>query len=96
MASLNSLTKFESSKLPGKTLSFQDKLPKLPIPPLEDTCARYLKALQALQDKQEHETTKQAVQDFLTSDGPKIHVKLKEWAAEKPRSVIHMNIRSDL
>ncbi|EEB91501.1 hypothetical protein MPER_10129, partial [Moniliophthora perniciosa FA553] len=34
------MSKFEAKPAAGKTFSFQDKLPKLPIPPLEDTCKR--------------------------------------------------------
>ncbi|KAF8650062.1 hypothetical protein AX16_005426 [Volvariella volvacea WC 439] len=67
----------------GRTWAYQDKLPKLPIPSLEETCKRYLRALEALQDKEEHEETKQAVQDFLDNEGPKIQEKLKEWAKNK-------------
>lgn len=33
----------------GKTMAHQDKLPHLPIPPLEDTMKRYLRALEGLQ-----------------------------------------------
>lgn len=33
----------------GKTMANQDKLPHLPIPPLEETMQRYLKALEGLQ-----------------------------------------------
>ncbi|KAF8888280.1 acyltransferase ChoActase/COT/CPT [Infundibulicybe gibba] len=74
---------FKANATGGRTLAYQDKLPKLPIPSLEDTCRRYLKALEALQDEQEHETTKAAVKDFLANDGPKIQEKLNEWAKEK-------------
>jgi len=35
----------------NKTLQYQDKLPKLPIPPLEDTAKRYLAAVKPLQVK---------------------------------------------
>lgn len=69
----------------GRTLAFQDKLPKLPIPPLEDTCRRYLRALESLQDEHEHARTKAAVQDFLQSDGPRIQEKLKEYAKDRAR-----------
>ncbi|KAI6128741.1 hypothetical protein EV401DRAFT_837751 [Pisolithus croceorrhizus] len=42
----NSGTTFHPTTPPlGRTFANQDKLPKLPIPPLEDTCKRYLKAL---------------------------------------------------
>jgi hypothetical protein len=67
--------------------STPDHLPKLPIPPLEDTCNRYLRALVALQDEKEHETTKAAVRQFLLSDGPKLQEALKEYAQDKQRSV---------
>ncbi|GAA5950002.1 hypothetical protein JCM3765_004161, partial [Sporobolomyces pararoseus] len=33
----------------GKTFAGQDQLPKLPIPPLEETMSKYVKALEALQ-----------------------------------------------
>lgn len=74
---------FAKEKSAGRTFALQNKLPKLPIPPLEDTCKRYLKALEALQDKNEHETTTAAVQEFLEGEGPRIHQKLIEWAKDK-------------
>ncbi|KAF8989206.1 hypothetical protein BDZ89DRAFT_974789, partial [Hymenopellis radicata] len=70
---------FHSNKdgaLEQRTFKFQETLPKLPIPPLEDTCERYLKALEALQDEAEHARTKAAVEDFLKNDGPLIQDKL--------------------
>lgn len=79
------VTRFAKDKPSGKTFAFQEELPKLPIPPLEDTCRRYLKALEALQDKREHEATKAAVQEFLEGEGPRIHQKLLEWAKDKAR-----------
>lgn len=69
----------------GRTFAFQDKLPKLPIPPLDDTCRRYLRALEYLQDEHEYPVTKAAVQDFLQNDGPRIQEKLKEYAKDKAR-----------
>ncbi|KAJ7574062.1 acyltransferase ChoActase/COT/CPT [Mycena floridula] len=65
------------------TFAHQASLPKLPIPPLEDTCRRYLKALEALQDEKEHKATKDAVDDFLANEGPKIQAKLIGWAEDK-------------
>lgn len=84
----NPVTKIDPRSAPGRTLAYQDKLPKLPIPLLEDTCRRYLKALEALQDEREHAQTKEAVKDFLENDGPKIQEKLKEWAGQKARCMI--------
>ncbi|KAG8925049.1 hypothetical protein FRC02_009961, partial [Tulasnella sp. 418] len=66
-----------------KTFKHQDGLPKLPIPTLEETCSRYLRALEGLQDPVEHENTKRAVEEFLKGDGPRIQEKLKAYAADK-------------
>jgi len=66
-----------------KTFINQGKLPKLPIPDLEDTCRRYLRALEGLQDKEEHEATKSAVAEFLHGDGPRVQERLKTWASTK-------------
>ena len=63
----------------------QANLPKLPIPELEDTCRRYLASLRELQDTDEHEATKRAVDEFLKGDGPRIQAKLKEWAVTQDR-----------
>jgi carnitine O-acetyltransferase len=72
-----------STKPVNRTLSYQENLPKLPIPPLEDTCKRYLRALEALQDEKEHEATKAAVKEFLHTDGPQLHEMLQEYAQDK-------------
>jgi carnitine O-acetyltransferase len=86
----NPVTQFNLSPTAGRTLAYQDRLPKLPIPPLEDTCGRYLRALQSLQDEKEHGQTKAAVKDFLENDGPRIQDKLKDWAKNKHRCGISM------
>lgn len=65
-------------------LAHQDKLPKLPIPSLEATCDRYLKALEGLQDPKEHAQTKKVVSEFLNGDGLRIQARLKSWAQNKP------------
>ncbi|KAI9445883.1 acyltransferase ChoActase/COT/CPT [Lactarius indigo] len=72
------------STQPSRTWAHQSQLPILPIPPLEDTCRRYLTALKALQDGRDHENTKRAVQAFLNGDGPRIQQSLIEYAKKKP------------
>jgi len=64
----------------GVTFAQQDKLPKLPIPDLEQSCRRYLSALKPLQSNREHADTKIAVQEFLTGEGPELNEKLKKYA----------------
>lgn len=68
-----------------KTVETSKDLPTLPIPPLEDTCRRYLRALEGLQEPDEHVRTKKAVEEFLKGDGPRIQARLKSWAANKAR-----------
>ena len=83
-------TKFDPAPPHAKTFAHQSRLPKLPIPPLEDTCKRYLRALEALQTPHEHEETRKAVQEFLEDPelGPRIQRKLIEWAKNKDRCVL--------
>lgn len=92
---LNSQTKMADvaaknapTKAVSKTMALQDKLPNLPIPSLEDTCKRYLRALEALQDEKEHAATKAAVEEFLANDGPKLHQALLEYARNRDRLAI--------
>jgi carnitine O-acetyltransferase len=75
---------------PIQSLGFkgQDKLPKLPIPPLEDTLQRYLRALEGLQDERERAQTAKAVEEFLKGEGPRIHSKLISWAGNKSRYAV--------
>ncbi|EGO19260.1 hypothetical protein SERLADRAFT_364059 [Serpula lacrymans var. lacrymans S7.9] len=78
-------TTFDPNPPPARTLAYQSKLPKLPIPPLEETCQRYLTALKGLQDEAEHEKTERAVKEFLEGEGPKLQERLQTWAESKAR-----------
>lgn len=50
-------------------LRFQDSLPRLPIPTLEETAKRYLKSLHPLLSPAEFESSKAAVADFVKPGG---------------------------
>lgn len=78
---------FNMASQDNKTFQYQHKLPHLPVPPLEDTARRYLRALEGLQDPKERAHTKQAVDEFLAGDGPRIQHKLENYAATKDRQV---------
>ncbi|GAA6002053.1 choline/carnitine O-acyltransferase [Rhodotorula paludigena] len=67
----------------GKTFQGQGMLPKLPVPPLEDTMRRYVRALEGLQSYSEHERTKKVVDEFLHKEGPALHERLKQYASGK-------------
>ncbi|KAI9792753.1 MAG: hypothetical protein M1835_007664 [Candelina submexicana] len=62
---------------PGITFAAEDKLPKLPIPDLENSCKKYLEALKPLQSPREHDASIAAVHQFLTTEGPDLQERLK-------------------
>jgi carnitine O-acetyltransferase len=68
---------------PGITFASQDKLPKLPIPELDNSCKKYLAALKPLQSAKEHNDSQHAVEDFLKADGAVLQEKLKKYASGK-------------
>ena len=55
--------KEDSSK--GAMLRFEDSLPKLPVPTLEETGKRYLKSIHPLLSDSEYQHSKKAVEDFI-------------------------------
>lgn len=83
-ATVTETSVIEGYELPvGKTFAGQEQLPRLPIPPLEDTMKRYLGALEGLQSPEEHEQTKEVVDSFLKNEGPELHERLKEYASTR-------------
>lgn len=85
LAHSHPVTKFEEDKPESRTFARQHELPRLPIPSLEETCRRYLNALEGLQDSKEHARTKVSVEDFLRNDGPKWQERLLKYAEDKAR-----------
>ena len=79
----DSVASDQSHHRQGITFAGQDKLPKLPIPDLESTTSKYLAALKPLQSPREHAETKQAVEEFLRSEGPELQERLKKYANGK-------------
>lgn len=77
------LAHHEPEKKPGITFASQDKLPKLPIPALEDTCRKYQAVLAPLQNRREQHETAAAVKDFLKHDGPELQARLQKYATGK-------------
>ena len=61
------------TKIP--TMHFQPSLPRLPIPPLEKTCQRYLNAQKPLLDNTAMEKTKKLVNDFQSRAGNGLNLK---------------------
>jgi carnitine O-acetyltransferase len=60
---------YSEDKSKGAMLRFQDSLPRLPVPTLEETSKRYLKSLQPLLSEAEFAKSKTAVDDFVKPGG---------------------------
>ena len=63
-------------------LRYQDKLPFLPIPPLESTIAKYLESLKPLQEAAEAQDTQEIASKFLLphSIGQRLQRRLLDYA----------------
>lgn len=75
------LTGYAEDKSKGAMLRFQDSLPRLPVPSLEETAKRYLKSLQPLLSTSEFATSKAAVEEFVKPGG--VGSKLQEKLVAK-------------
>lgn len=62
------------------TYHFQKSLPKLPIPDLEHSCAKYLRSVTPLATEAELAVTQRAVDQFLHNEGPSLHKALQQRA----------------
>uniref|UniRef100_A0A3Q0T5H2 carnitine O-palmitoyltransferase n=1 Tax=Amphilophus citrinellus TaxID=61819 RepID=A0A3Q0T5H2_AMPCI len=63
--------------------SFQNSLPRLPLPSIKDTCQRYLESVRPLMDDKKYERMEGLTQDFEKNLGPRLqwYLKLKSWWA---------------
>ncbi|KAG7244506.1 hypothetical protein INR49_030158 [Caranx melampygus] len=61
--------------------SFQNSLPRLPVPSVKDTCRRYLESVRPLMDDEQFERMKGLTKDFEKNLGPRLqwYLKLKSW-----------------
>lgn len=56
-------------QISDRTLVHQESLPKLPVPPLNQTCARYLGSLEPLLCEEEMAHTRKLMKEFLRPGG---------------------------
>ncbi|KAK3944794.1 acyltransferase ChoActase/COT/CPT [Diplogelasinospora grovesii] len=95
---------YVEDKSKGPMLRFQDSLPRLPVPTLEETAARYLKTLHPLLSPSELEASKKAVEEFIAPNGPgrKLQEKLiarredpkhKNWLSEWWNDAAYLSYR---
>jgi carnitine O-acetyltransferase len=63
-------------------MAFEDTLPRFPVPPLQQTMDKYLKAVKPLVDEEDYINTKKIVEEFRKPGGlgEKLHEKLLERA----------------
>ncbi|XP_070764060.1 carnitine O-palmitoyltransferase 1, liver isoform [Enoplosus armatus] len=63
--------------------SFQNSLPRLPVPSVKDTCRRYLESVRPLMDDEQYERMEGLTKDFEKNLGPRLqwYLKLKSWWA---------------
>ncbi|XP_012277606.1 carnitine O-palmitoyltransferase 2, mitochondrial [Orussus abietinus] len=67
----------QKSTLP--TMHFQPSLPRLPVPKLEKTCERYLRAQKPLLIDEQLRHTESCVKRFLSEEGPILQRELEQW-----------------
>lgn len=75
---------YKEDRSKGMMLRFEDSLPRLPVPSLEETGLRYLKSVHPLVSEAEYEKTKKAVEAFIRpgGEGEPLQKRLLERAAD--------------
>jgi carnitine O-acetyltransferase len=72
-------------RLPSDTYAAQSTLPRLPIPSLDETLARFPRIVEALQTKEEQDETRKVVEEFRYTDGPRLQQLLMDYDQEGAR-----------
>lgn len=72
------MTGYKEDNSKGAMLRFEDSLPRLPVPTLQETAQRYLRSVHPLLSKEEYEHTKKAVDSFIAPNslGEKLQKRL--------------------
>ena len=66
-----------------KTFALQEKLPRLPIPKLEETVRTYVKSIEPLTTKEEYNAVCAKAKEFMEKDGPVLHKRLEEYGKQQ-------------
>ncbi|XP_074904650.1 peroxisomal carnitine O-octanoyltransferase isoform X1 [Buteo buteo] len=63
-----------------RTFQYQDSLPSLPVPPLDESLSKYLDAVKPFLNQEEYQRTEDIVKKFESGIGKELHQKLLERA----------------
>jgi carnitine O-acetyltransferase len=77
-----------------KTFALQEKLPKLPIPKLEETIPRYLKSIEPITTPQEYKKVVEKANSFLKNEGPQLQSRLESYARHQKVNPISSHLLS--
>ncbi|XP_036037546.1 peroxisomal carnitine O-octanoyltransferase isoform X2 [Onychomys torridus] len=83
-----------------RTFQYQDSLPPLPVPSLEESLKKYLESVKPFANEEEYKKTEEIVQKFQNGVGEKLHQKLLErakgkrnWLEEWWLNVAYLDVR---
>ncbi|KAG9476540.1 peroxisomal carnitine O-octanoyltransferase [Eleutherodactylus coqui] len=83
-----------------RTFQYQDSLPPLPVPPLEESLSKYCDSVKPFLNEDEYKTTCRIVKDFGNGVGKELHQKLlerartrKNWLEDWWLSAAYLDVR---
>uniref|UniRef100_A0A3Q2I3R7 Peroxisomal carnitine O-octanoyltransferase n=1 Tax=Equus caballus TaxID=9796 RepID=A0A3Q2I3R7_HORSE len=83
-----------------RTFQYQDSLPSLPVPSLEESLKRYLESVKPFANEEEYKKTEEIVRKFKNGIGGELHQKLLErakgkrnWLEEWWLNVAYLDVR---
>ncbi|XP_020033970.2 peroxisomal carnitine O-octanoyltransferase isoform X1 [Castor canadensis] len=83
-----------------RTFQYQDSLPSLPVPSLEESLKKYLESVKPFANDEEYKKTEEIVKKFQNGVGEKLHQKLLErakgkrnWLEEWWLNVAYLDVR---
>ncbi|EGV61035.1 Carnitine O-acetyltransferase mitochondrial [Yamadazyma tenuis] len=74
---------FHQSSVKGDLFKFQSALPKLPVPSLDETTAKYIKTIEPFLSPSQLEASKQKIEQFKKSQGPELQKRLESFSQDK-------------